>query len=88
MIKLQLQLTEEQAVTVHAALVVTSALCRKHEGHFLDLHESPEVGPVTRAETWRAFQKWLRHESEIAVVMQQIQNQVSLDFSAWQLFDI
>jgi len=85
---INLTLTSEQAATVHAALVAANSQCRKHEGHFLDLHASGQVGPVVRAESWHAYQKWLRHENETASVLQQIQSQTSLDFSAWQVFSV
>jgi len=83
-----LQLTEEQGATVHAALVAANSLCRKHESHFLGLHESNEVGPIVRAESWEAYRKWLRHENETAVALQQIESQTSLDFTAWQVFSV
>jgi len=83
-----IQLTEEQAATVHAALIAANSQCRKYEAHFLTLHESPKVGPVTRAEAWQTFKKWERHENETAAILQQIQSQISLDFTAWQVFSV
>lgn len=83
-----LHLTEEQAAIVHAALVAANALCRKRECHFLDMRESPKVGPVTRAEAWQTYNKWLQHENETAATMQQIQSQTSLNFTAWQVFSV
>lgn len=81
-----LQLTSEQATTVHAALVAANTFCRDKETYCLSLHESDKVGPVTRSEAWQTFRKWEIHENETAAVMQQLQQQMSLDFSAWQRF--
>ena len=81
-----LQLTTEQAATVHAALVAANTSCRDKQAHYLSLHESAKVGPNTRSEAWQTFRKWERHENETAAVMQQLQQQASLDFSAWQRF--
>jgi len=82
-----LQLTPEQAITVHAALALANRACRQHELHFLNLHESEKVGPVTRAEAWETFRKWERHENETAAVMQALQaSGAELPFSAWNRF--
>ena len=82
-----LQLTPEQAITVHAALVLANAVSRQHELHFLNLHESEKVGPVTRAEAWETFRKWERHENETVQVMQALQDSgAELPFSAWNRF--
>lgn len=81
-----LQLTPEQATTLHAALVAANTLCRDKQAYCLNLHESAKVGPATRSEAWQTFRKWEAHENETAAVMQQLQQQASLDFSAWQRF--
>ena len=81
-----LTLTAEQAATVHAALAQANALCRDRELHALNLHESGKVGPVTRAEAWKTFEKWVQHENETAAVMQELQKLTPLEFSAWHRF--
>jgi hypothetical protein len=81
-----LQITTEQAISVHAALVAANTLCRDQQHHFLSLHESKQVGPIARAEAWQTFKQWENHENETASVMQQLQQQSSLGFSAWQRF--
>ena len=82
-----LQLTPEQAITVHAALALAATISRQHEQHYLELHESEKVGPDTRAEAWQTFRKWERHENEAAQVMQALQaSGVDLPFSAWHRF--
>ena len=82
-----LQLTPEQAITVHAALNLACTISRQHELHYLNLHESEKVGAVTRAEAWKTFRKWERHENETCQVMQALQaTGAELPFSAWNRF--
>jgi len=69
-----LTLTAEQATTVFAALTAAAVQSRKHQLHYLDMHESPKVGPVTRGEAWQTFKKWERHESECVEVCQYLQH--------------
>ena len=81
------QLTQEQAVTVHAALALANRVSRQHELHYLNLHESQRVGPATRAEAWKAFRTWERYENETAQVMQALKDSgAELPFSAWNRF--
>lgn len=81
---IKLFLTEEQLTTLHAALVAANQFCRDKEMQYLELHESDKVGQVTRAESWIAFKKWESYENHTCQVMEQIQAQASLGFSAWQ----
>jgi hypothetical protein len=83
-----LKLTEEQVVTVHAALVAANTLCRDKQLHYLNLHESDKVGPVTRSEAWKTFRKWENHENQTVQVMNKLRQKASLDFGAWQRFSV
>ena len=80
-------LTAEQACTVHAALVAAAGKARTEQLRFLDLHESPSAGPVTRAEAWQAFKAWEKRESDCAQACEQLQQAGYVpDFSAFNRF--
>ena len=64
-----LQLTAEQAVTVFAALQRANIICREKELAALNLHESKQARPVTRAEAWKTYRKWEQHENETVQVI-------------------
>lgn len=86
-----LRLTAEQAVTIHAALSNANAQCRDKQLHFLNLHESEHVGPVTRGEAWQSFRKWESHENETAQALDDIKQALraigeELPFSAFCRF--
>ena len=82
-----LQLTAEQAVTVHAALMRANTFCREKELFFLNLHESQQAGPVTRAEAWKTFRMWEQHENETAQAIDLLRaSGVELGFSAFNRF--
>jgi len=82
-----LQLTAEQAVTVFAALQKANTICREKASFFLDLHESAQSGPVTKAEAWKTFRKWEQHENETVQVIDLLNaTGVELGFSAFQRF--
>jgi len=82
-----LQLTAEQAVTVFAALQKANTICRDKELFYLNLHESAQSGPVTKAEAWKTYRKWEQHENETAQVIDLLSaTGVELGFSAFQRF--
>ena len=82
-----LQLTAEQAVTVFAALQRANSICREKELAALNLHESQQAGPVTRAEAWKTYRKWERHENETVQVIDLLSaSGVELGFSAFTRF--
>lgn len=83
-----LQLTEEQAITVAAAINHAINHSRKQQLHFLEMHESPKVGPVFRAEAWQSFKKWERHESELVQAINGIEATYpgGLPFAAFSRF--
>jgi hypothetical protein len=86
---MELQLTPEQAVTVHAALNHAAIMARDKQLHFLNLHESDKVGPVTQAEAWKTYRAWKQLEKEAVQVMQAIQAAAggceAMPFIAWGL---
>ena len=69
-----LTLTTEQATTVFAALTAAAVQSRNHQLNYLNIHESPKVGPVSRAEAWQTFKKWEKHENECVEVCQHLQH--------------
>jgi hypothetical protein len=83
-----LRLTEDQAITVAAAINRAINHSRKQQLHFLEMHESPKVGPVFRAEAWQAFRKWERHESELVQAINDIEATYpgGLPFAAFSRF--
>jgi hypothetical protein len=87
---MELQLTPEQVVTVHAALNQAAITARDKQLHFLNLHESDKVGPVTKAEAWKTYRAWEQRENEAAQVMQAMQaaagGREAMPFTAWGLF--
>jgi hypothetical protein len=87
---MELQLTPEQVVTVHAALNHAAIMARDKQKHFLGLHESDKVGPVTQSEAWKTYRAWEQRENEAVQVMQAMQaaagGHEALPFTAWGLF--
>ena len=82
-----LQLTAEEAVTVFAALQRANTICREKELAALNLHESQQAGPVTRAEAWETYRKWERHENETVQVIDLLRSTgIELGFSAFTRF--
>ena len=57
---------QEQALSIHAALIAANSLCRDKELQFMNMHESKTVGSVTRAEALKAFKQWEQYENETA----------------------
>lgn len=54
----QVLLTPDQLRVVHAGLFSAADQCRSRQLQYLEMHESPKVGPVTSAEAWQAFKHW------------------------------
>ena len=85
--RITLELTAEQAVTVFAALQKANVTCREKELAALNLHESQQAGPVTRAEAWKTYCKWEQHENETVQVIELLSaSGVELGFSAFTRF--
>jgi len=63
---ISLSFNQEQALSIHAALLAANTLCRDKELQFMNMHESKTVGSVTRAEALKAFKLWEQYESETA----------------------
>ena len=84
-----LQLTPDQAINVHAALIKASDFSRQQQLKHLAIHESQAVGPVTQSEAWQAYRRWVQHENDTAQISDQLRaaaNGIDLPFSAWQRF--
>jgi hypothetical protein len=56
-------LSPDQLRVIHAALFTAADTCRDRELHFLEMHESPNVGPVTSDEAWQTFKAWEAREN-------------------------
>lgn len=56
-------LTADQIRVIHAALMTGADVCRDRQLHYLEMHESPKVGPVTSAEAWKTFKAWEARET-------------------------
>ena len=84
-----LELTPEQAITVHAALCSACNFSRKMQLQMMALHESKIAGPVTRAEAWKTYRTWEKRETETAELMTALKKGIGgdLPFSAFSLFD-
>ena len=88
--EITLNLTDNQVISLHAALVHAASIAKKNQIHYMLMHESEKSSPNERSGLWQAFTRWEQHEIDLSKTLKCLQSElpcVVTDFLAFNLFE-